>query len=182
MSYSLVRRAIGCLILASASGVSAQVFYEPVQSQYEYHGKNFYYGGRDARVIGHAMRDIDRTSYTAITTTTPIVYRQRIYSDVVPFENLADNSRSSYRSYSPADAQNEANANVPTYFRKRDLLRAAQLTVDGTFVVAADARPRVEVKVHVAIPEPTAHGAILIIPRKLLDQHPKTTTTVASGE
>ena len=49
----------------------------------------------------------------------------------------------SYFLFGRDDARNEANANVPPYFRKRDLLAAGTAQADGSVVVRADVSIRV---------------------------------------
>jgi hypothetical protein len=172
-------RPLAVLLLLLACGwltavASAQVFYEPVQYQYSAYGQTFYYGGHDPRVFDFAAADIARTSYSSVVHPVHVVGRARIYSDVIPFTNLADNSYTSYGGFTVADARNEAYANVPRYFRKRDLLRAAVMTDEGSLVVPAQAQPHIDI--HVV--RPFANGAgvgevpkgtILIIPKKLLE-------------
>jgi hypothetical protein len=191
MPFHLTRRRLAAAVFGLFASVglsaSAQVIYEPVQYQYQYNGCTFYYGGHDPHVFDHVARDIERTTYQAAPTSVHVMQHQRIYSDSIPYQNLADNSYTSYRSWSPADAHNEANANVPLYFRKSDLLRAAQPQEDGTFSVPAHAQPPVEVDVRVpaeikAATRPTARGTILIIPKKLLRPQPKPANTVAMNK
>lgn len=192
MSFHVTRRRLAAAafgFVASTVGLSAsaQVVYEPVQSQYQYNGCTFYYGGHDARVFDHVARDIERTTYQAAPTSVHVMQPQRVYSDSIPFRNLADNSYSSYNSWHPADAQNEANANVPLYFRKSDLLRAAEPRMDGTFSVPAHAQPPVDVDLRVpssirATTQPTARGTILIIPKKMLQPAAKQANTVAMNK
>jgi hypothetical protein len=107
------------------------------------------------------------------------VHRTRVYSDVVPYINLADDSYTSYGSYTPNDARNEAYHNVPRYFRKSDLLRAAVEKEDGTLSVPAYAKPRMDVTVvrpfGMTTRPMTPKGTILIIPKDLLKQPVKKT-------
>lgn len=163
-----------CGWLFAATAASAQVFYEPVRYQYSAYGRTFYYGGNDPRLFGFVAEDVARTSYTSVVNPLHVMDRQRVYSDRIPFVNLADNTYTSYGSYSAADARNEAYANVPRYFRKRDLLRSAVLTEEGTIVVPAQAQPRIDIRVvrpfaggagAVDVPK----GTILILPKKLLE-------------
>jgi hypothetical protein len=191
MLFHVTRRRLAAaafgLVASLGLSASAQVIYEPVQYQYQYNGCTFYYGGHDPHVFDHVARDIERTSYQSLATSVHVRPHLRVYSDNIPFQNLADNSYSSYRSYSAADAQNEANANVPLYFRKSDLLRAAQPDVDGTFVVPAHAQPPMDVDIRVpaavrSATRPTARGTILIIPRKMLQPQPKPANTVAMNK
>ena len=86
----------------------------------------------------------------------------KVYTDAAPYVNA------SLYGYTDGDVRNEANANVPTYFRKRDLLAAAAVQADGTWLVRADAKPATVVRVvRRAVPatNPTPK-AIIIIPKR----------------
>ena len=164
---------IAIVCLGWVSSASAQVFYEPVRYQYGSGAATFYYGGHDPRVLHLAAAEADRLAYSSVVTGGHVVDRTRVYSDVAPYENLADNEYTSYMSRTPADARNEANQNVPRYFRKRNLLRAAVVTEDGTIVVPAQAQPRMDMKVvrpfAGAMGPVMPKGTILVIPKKLLE-------------
>ncbi len=173
---------VGCI----ASAASGQVFYEPVRYEHGSGDAKFYYGGHHAQVFEHVAADVNRTAYSSAVTQVPVVARNRVYSDAVPFQNLADESLTTYGSYTPSDARNEAYRNVPRYFRKHDLLmsRDVQLTEDATLVVPAYARPRIEIRIvrpfgngaQVDVPK----GSILITPKKAAD--PKRDASRASAE
>src|SRR5947209_858311 len=108
---------IGLFLLAASA--SAQIIYTPVQYQYGHDiGNPYYYGGHDPRVFRMAE---------APNNTT----QGQVYSDAVPFTNAA------IYGYGPDDARNEANASIPRYFRKRDLLAGAIVQRDGSAVVPA---------------------------------------------
>lgn len=135
---------VALLVLASAA--SAQVIYEPVKYEYSLgDGEVLYYGGTDSRVVERARRMYKlynqprsydsngrerATIRKGLTGQAPVVY-----SDIAPYMNV------SLYGFSAADARNEAYANVPTYFRKGDLLDAAVEAEDGTLVVPAHAKP-----------------------------------------
>ncbi len=155
-----------CAGLTSAA--SAQVIYEPVRYQYHVAGATVYYGGHDPRVLDLVERDVIRTSYSAVTTISHVVNRTRVYSDAVPMVNLADNTYTGYSSMTAADARNEANANAPRYFRKRDLLRTGFMMRDGSLVVPAQLSARPEQHDDGHMDAGQSKGMILIIPKKLL--------------
>lgn len=138
---------VALLLLASAA--SAQVIYEPVQYEYSLgDGEVLYYGGSNARVIEQARRTYKvynqprsydgkgrerATIRKGLTGQAP-----HVYSDLMPYVNL------SLYGFTDVDARNEAYANVPTYFRKSDLLKAAVVKEDGSRVVPAQAKPVTE--------------------------------------
>src|SRR5207248_1694221 len=95
-SFAVALLAWSCVTACSAS---AQVFYEPVRYQYGSGAETFYYGGHNPRVLDFAALDIRRQSYSSLVTSEPIVPRTRVYSDSIPFRNLADDSYTSYVSY-----------------------------------------------------------------------------------
>jgi hypothetical protein len=132
------------LLSCLASPASAQVFFEPVQYQYG-PSPTFYYGGSDPRVFEHASRSVYSDDiagpygsryFVGTRYYGPIISDRppAVFVDQVPYFNAA------LFHYTPADARNAANAAVPTYFRKIDLLRSAIPSGDGkTFVVPAQA-------------------------------------------
>ena len=135
---------LGTIITIATSSARAQVYYEPVRYQC---GVNpaFYYGGINPAVFEYANRTVysdgiagprtsDRyhvgTTYRGSMNSIP----PAVFSDQLPYVNAA------LFHYTPADARNEANATIPTYFRKADLLRAAVPSLDGqTWVVPPQA-------------------------------------------
>ena len=159
------------------SSASAQVFYEPVQYQYQYGPHTFYYGGHNPRVFDFAASEIRSQDYTSVATTQHVTPRGYVYSDSVPFANLADRSYTGYATFTANDARNEAYNSVPRYFRKRDLLRAAVVTEDGSLVVPAHAQPIYDIKVvrpfAVEAAPVVPRGTILVIPKKWLDKPAK---------
>ena len=165
-------------LLAGAATTRAAVVYEPVQYQFTMsfergNGANqyYYYGGRHLESVTASVEKYydclgGPPENVADNFVTRAHHRAIVYSDCAPYMNLAAYG------YTATDAQNEANANVPLYFRKIDLLRAGTIQRDGNLVVAAQARP-------VAVPhpapaaEPTTKPAaqpILIIPKRLLEK------------
>ncbi len=159
-----------CLAILTLTAVStsatAQIFYQPVQYQFGEQTK-FYYGGRDGRLFEFARRAArGDTNRLGLTSDEP----ERVYSDRLGFQNAR------YFGYTASDASNEAHANAPTYFRKRDLLNAAIPTSDGTWIVPAMAQPvcidqnppTTQPVVQMSRPAP-----VLIIPRGQLIPVPK---------
>lgn len=113
-----------------------QVFYEPASHQYGTRVK-FYYGGSDPHVIARA-NGYDRTRRPYITDARhpdafgePVTPPLRVYHDSFPYQNAA------LYGYTANDALNQANASVPCYFRKSDLLKAAAQQPDGSLKVPA---------------------------------------------
>ncbi|HWE97791.1 MAG TPA: hypothetical protein VG269_27800 [Tepidisphaeraceae bacterium] len=159
--------------LAASSVASAAVVFEPVQYQYRtvqtLHNPTpqyYYYGGSDPRVHEYVAKYYDCVQIGPNTPSHNFIGRVAltpiVYSDCAPYMNL-----STY-GYTATDAQNEANAGVPRYFRKRDLLNARVVLPDGSAVVPAQAEP-------IYIPEPRAAATtrpaatpILIIPKGML--------------
>lgn len=146
MTRSLAATVAGLLLLGSSSHAGAQTIYEPVQYQYGEGDHRYYYGGSNPAVFHTAERRacVDRLGdydYDTGRYTHAYVHRRllgqldRVYSDCVPYLNARAYG------YLPVDAANDAYANVPRYFRMRDLARAAVVEPDGTRVVPAQARP-----------------------------------------
>jgi hypothetical protein len=139
--------------------VSAQIIYQPVQYQYGTTAK-FYYGGSNPDLIwyGYAQPSAGPVQLT-------------IYSDARPYENVA------IYGYTVSDARNEAYANVPRYFRKRDLLATAQPAPDGSLVVGPQSQP---IPTAPLIDQhPISAAPILIIPRgQTLPPPPKSNNVI----
>jgi hypothetical protein len=139
------RVALIAVLLVSASQSFAQVIYEPVRYQYG-DQKKFYYGGSDPRMIEQAMGPRDaagrwgRVNGYDFVSSNIHTHREvndepeRVYTDALGFENAR------IYGFTANDARNEAYANIPTYFRKADLLRAAVPT-PGAWIVPAQAQP-----------------------------------------
>jgi hypothetical protein len=172
MFRSIAAAVMGMMIVSSASLIQAQTIYAPVQYQYGQGEHRYYYGGSDPAVIDLAERQrrVDELSdhrYTSERYNDAYLHHRligqldRVYSDAVPYLNAR------VFGYLPVDAANDANANVPLYFRKADLLAAAVAQPDGTRVVPAHARPVVTVDRSETAAKPTAvrPRAIIIIPR-----------------
>lgn len=137
------------VLVGSSSLVNAQVIYAPVQYQYGQGRHQYYYGGSDPGVFHMAehRRALDELSdhpYTSDRYNDAYLHHRligqldRVYSDVVPHGNAR------VYGYLPVDAANDAYANVPRYFRKADLIRAAVVLPDGSAVVPPQALPVVD--------------------------------------
>ena len=140
----MYRAAAVTLLLVVASSASAQVIYQPVQYQHG-NGMTYYYGGSDPSMnhyIEHVKcrngypSDITGNHYNNLRHTLGQIGEQTyVFSDCMPYRNAA------VYGYTANDAQNEANANVATYYTGRDLVDAAVPAGDGTLVVPAHGRP-----------------------------------------
>ena len=175
------------LFVSSASLVNAQTIYEPVRYQYGEGNHRYYYGGSDPAIFDLAERQRcldEMTDYRYGTDRYNAAYMHyrligrldRVYSDCAPYVNAR------IYGYLPVDARNDAYANVPTYFRKADLMRAAVLLPDGTNVVPAQAQPVSEERYEArAVTQPVARPkAIIIIPRSKPKTSDKQQTAAAS--
>lgn len=161
---------VATFVLSSASGAFAQIIYEPVRYQYGDQNK-FYYGGSDPRIIEHAngprdaagrwgrVHGFDFVSGNIDTHREVRSEAERTFTDTLGYQNAR------IYGFTATNARNEAYANIPTYFRKADLLNAAILTPSG-WVVPAQAKPiRVE-GCRMIVLTPTTRGAML--PRPLM--------------
>ena len=128
---------------AWATSSRAQIIYEPVQYQYGDQNK-FYYGGSDPSVFERAAIPSDagalwgRVNGYDFASGDISVHREvsdqpvRVYSDALPTQNA------SLFGFTATDAANVANASVPRYFRKADVL-AAESGGSGALIVPARA-------------------------------------------
>ena len=163
-------------LLAFASVSSAQVIYEPVKFEHRFADTDqvVYYGGSNPRVIEHARshyalynqpRSYDGHGHERATIRKGLTGRAPyVFTDAAPYVNA------SLYGFTDVDARNEANAAVPTYFRKRDLLAAGVVQADGSLIVPANAKPAPTVRVvrrRLSATQPTPK-AIIIIPKGLL--------------
>ena len=160
-----------------ASPSLAQVIYEPVTFQ---HGTDvkYFYGGGERITHRYAEHEINQRSYASYgvfsgsdRSRTRELFNERafVFSDAVPLKEL------SRYGYTENDARNEANANAPLYFRKHELLRAAERQFDGSLVVPADVKVAGRLYVRDAANgattgPATTRGAVIIIPKKLLEK------------
>jgi hypothetical protein len=130
-------------IAAAANSAMAQIIYEPIQYQFGDQNK-FYYGGTDARVFERAAAPSDagaqwgRIDGYDFASGDIRVHREvgdqpaRVYSDALPAQNAA------LYGFTATDAANVANASMPRYFRKADVL-AAERQSPGLLIVPARA-------------------------------------------
>jgi len=132
--------AVVCAVFVSS--VSGQIIFEPVR--YQFGGQNaYYYGGEDPRVHALArhpegvtwgrINGFDFVSGNMLTHREVAQGRARVFTDSLPYTDAGRYGMT------PADAQNEANFSLPTYFRKSDLIDSAIPLPDGSAVVPARA-------------------------------------------
>jgi hypothetical protein len=178
---------LSAAILMIASASQAQIIYEPVQYQYSAGGTTYYYSGCDPRVHEIAAwptagagvnwgrgNGISFRSGNVHTHREVVTERTRTFTDELPYRNAY------VFGYDANDAQNEAYARQPTFFRKRDLVRAALPHPSGRgWVVPAcwsEYPPPGEIVIRssngVVRKSPATRQArpILIIPKDLLDR------------
>ena len=141
----MFRVALIAVVLSFVSNSFAQIIYEPVRYQYGDQNK-FYYGGSDPGIIRYGMgiRDAagrygrvhgyDFVSGNIDTHREVSGEPEYVYSDCLGYQNAR------VYGFTATDARNEAYANLPTYFTKRDLMNAAIPTGSG-WVVPAHAQP-----------------------------------------
>jgi hypothetical protein len=185
----MFRVALFAVVLSCASSSFAQIIYEPVQYQYGDQNK-FYYGGSDPRIIQHAMgpRDaagrwgrVNGFDFVSANIHTHREVRsepERTFTDARGYENAR------IYGFTATDARNEAYANVPTYFRKSDLLNAAIPTGRG-WVVPAQAQPiRTDARGMIIVTpgRPLAPRPMMVIPKKALEKSISDKQSVASAK
>jgi hypothetical protein len=166
------------LISCGISSASAQIIYEPVQYQYG-SDQHYYCGGSDPSVFRMAERYTDgggqfgRVHGFAWVSANVMTHREvspeapRVYADSMPRTNAA------IYGYTIDDARNEAYANVPRYFRMRDLLPFAVPDESGALHVPPQLPTTsdgsvIEIKPYVRRKMPTtgvSTGSIIIIPK-----------------
>jgi hypothetical protein len=171
----MYRAAAVTLLLVVAASARAQVIYAPVQYQHS-NGMSYYYGGNDPSMLSYIEHVKCRNGYgNAITghggnslrhTLGQIGEQTYVFSDCLKYRNAA------VYGYTVADARNEAMANMPLYFTKRDLLDAAVPAGDGTLVVPASGRSHQAMMHHESTgagattqPSEPKPRAIIIIPK-----------------
>lgn len=121
------RLAICAVLLVFASSASSQVFYEPVEYQYDAGGTKYYYGGSNPAIHQHARQPYapganwGRTEGFAFVSADTRVHREvvtepeRIFTDATRWTNAR------ILGYTIDDARNEAYANASRHFVKRDV-------------------------------------------------------------
>jgi hypothetical protein len=148
-----------CVVVSSAS---AQIIYEPVRYQYGSGNTVYYYGGSDPAMFRYAKHDVNVNPHQIVEE--PL----RVYSDSLPRRNAA------VFGYLPSDAHNDANRNLPGYYRKVDLLRSGHIDATGAYIVPANAPNNVhgmiEIRPYTTTRPTTAPHPVIIIPKDLLDK------------
>ncbi len=159
--------ALSALVLSlSASSASAQVIYEPVQSEYHTpHGK-YYYGGSDPHAHEWAWRRLEglrgstgvhegRYGYGYLHRRLIGRPPEYVVSDHAPYLNAAVYGLSS------TDARHEAYGSSAGYYKKSDLLKEAVPAADGKgWVVPASAgRGTIDIRPYRRMTAPTTRPA-----------------------
>lgn len=162
----MFRVAICVILFAWVSSVSAQIIYEPIQYQYRSGDTTYYYGGSNRLVHFYAQEPVN--PHRQVSTKPYRIYMDQWNRGLRDVRILG---------FTPADVQNQANANAPQYFVKSELLRAAA-KIDGVWVVPAQAgagcgckNPRLEVMrppAPLRFPRP-----LMIIPKDALEKPPR---------
>jgi hypothetical protein len=176
----MYRAAALTILLAVASSARAQVIYQPLQYQYS-NDVTYYYGGNDPSMHSYIEHVKCRNGFpSAITgshhnslrhTLGQIGEHEYVFSDCLKYRNAA------VYGYTADDAANEAMANMPLYYTKRDLLAAAVPAGDGTLEVPAMGLPHGAMH-HAATngattqPSEPKPRAIIIIPKGSLKKAP----------
>jgi hypothetical protein len=171
LSRTCLLSAFALAIAASAASSWAQIIYEPIQYQYGEQNK-FYYGGTDPHVFERAAVPSDpgavwgRVNGFDFASADVRVHREvcdqpaRVFSDALPTQSAT------LYGFTPADAENVANASMPRYFRKADVLNAAA-EAPGILIVPARALFLPAPRQAVSVPAPTTRPT-LILPRAML--------------
>ena len=184
------------LILAAllTGRASAQIVYAPVKFQYDPQNP-FFYAGDDPRIFQLATGPIAGAglfgrvrgyqfvgAYPGRTDVHREVgtYRPQLYTDAIPGHNAFAYG------LSVADVRNEANARVPRYFVKQDLIAAA--VPSGGVLVVPPTAPTPTGSIYIRPYRPpvlTEPNPVLILPRRLLDRplkvKPPATPALAGG-
>ena len=172
----LLKIALPALALTAAA--HAQVVYEPVNVQHG--GQNtYYYAGTDPTIHEAAKFPSapgaawGRTNgYAFVSGKRAVVERRaRIFTD-----SLGSFDARVY-GMTVADVVNEANARVPRYFRKSDLLNGASAERDGTLKVSPyqPGQPAAQAEKGTIIIKPSQpplfrRGPVIVIPKALLEK------------
>jgi hypothetical protein len=146
------------MVLVAASSSFAQTIYEPVHFQYGSGDRTFYYGGTDPSTFR-------RGAFYGVRTieNEPL----RVYTDRLPYTNAATYG------FTIDDARNEANNDVPRYFRMADIY--AHSYTDGAAVIVPS-RPMtpvpqgtIEIRPYVR-PVVRPMSPVIVIPKELLNK------------
>jgi hypothetical protein len=174
-------------VCALAPAAFGQIIYEPVRYQYRTpSGGTYYYGGSEPRTFYWAavQDELDSQGYNRYRYGSfsggdrfglgdgYVSEKPRVYNDYLPYRNARRYG------FTADDARNEALRSAPLYFRKVDLLRAAEVQPDGTMLVPSHPRMVVVVDRNVRrdngpATRPATTGKIIIIPKS----KPANTTT-----
>ena len=177
MSRFVVAFVSACALAPAAFG---QIIYENVRYQHvSGSGQTYYYGGNEPRTFYWAeirseldAHGFNRERYGAFSGGDRLLDgllnpQPPVYSDYFP-------NRDARRwGFTADDARNEAVRTAPLYFRKRDLLRTAEVQPDGSLLVPSHPRAVVVVDRNVrrgdgdgtTKPATQTTGRILIIPK-----------------
>lgn len=172
-----MRYLFGICVLVLAAPAVAQVIYEPVRHQYG--GQNpYYYGGADPRIHESAAwpsaqgvkwgrhNGFAFTSANIHTHRAVVTERTRTFTDALGIRNAF------VFGFTPNDARNEANNSIPLYFRKSEMLRAAQPTERGWVVPAQWQRyaPSGQVEIRPWKRPAATERPVIVIPKDMLDK------------
>lgn len=172
------RFALCAVLMVFASSASAQIFYEPVEYQYEAGGTKYYYGGSNPAVHQYAKEPVNaagtwgRINGFAFVSGDLRVHREvsnepvRIFTDATRLRNAR------LLGYTIDDARNEAYANASRYFVKRDV-PAMAVQKDGRWVVPPTSTVVRVFKsngTEITPPPSTMPRPLLIIPRDALQR------------
>lgn len=172
-----------CVLAPAAFG---QIVYENVRYQYvTATGQPYYYGGNNPRTFYLAERQAwlakhgyNRYGYFAFSGGERggdglLNPKPPVYSDLLPYNAASRYGGAARYGFDASDARNEAYRSAPRYFRKIDLLRAAEVQPDGSVLVPS--HPRMVVVIDrnarngdgegTTKPATTTTGRVLIIPK-----------------
>ena len=160
------------VVAGFSTSALAQVIYLPVVFQYQA-STSFYYAGRSASVFRDAEYPVagafGRVNGWVFASGSVDTHREvatepaRIYTDRLPGRNAR------LYGYTVADVQNEANAGVPCYFKKRDLLAGGQRTTDGSLEIPSSwpgTGEKIEIKGFIRLKRVSTPRPLMIIPRE----------------
>lgn len=172
-------RVLACALLCVfVSSASAQIFYEPVEYQYDAGGTPYYYGGSNptvhqyARLPYNAAGTWGRVNGFAFASGDMRVHREVSNEPVRVFTDATGLVNAHLLGYTIDDARNDAYANASRYFVKRDVPAMAHRQ-DGHWVVPASATPIRVYKsngMEVTPPPSTMPKPLLIIPRDAIQR------------
>lgn len=178
---NVIRSACFAIVAASASAASAQVYYEPVVVQYG--GQNpYYYAGNDPYIHEAAkFPSVPGATFGRIPGYAFVSPRRQVVErNVRVFTDAFGSVDARPWGLTPNQVVNEANARLPKYFRKRDLLAQASTRVTATrveFTVPPEAgrvtdrvQPRGTMSIRPTLPRMYRSGPVYSIPKSMLDK------------